>query len=69
MPPARSRRPDSATYDSVAAWLETELDRSAAAHPNPARSPSLHRLNRTEYANAIRDLLGLEINGAVDAAR
>ena len=64
MPPSRSRRPDNATYDSVAAWLETELDRSAAAHPNPGRPPSLHRLNRTEYANAIRDLLGLEINGA-----
>ena len=65
MPPARSRRPDNGTYDSVIAWLETELDRSAAARPNPARSPSLHRLNRTEYANAIRDLFGLEINGAV----
>ena len=64
MPPARSRRPDNATYDAVAAWLETELDRSASARPNPGRSPSLHRLNRTEYANAIRDLLGLEINGA-----
>ena len=37
MPPARSRRPDSATYDSVAAWLETELDRSAAAHPESGR--------------------------------
>ena len=64
MPPARSRRPDDATYESVATWLETELDRSAAAHPNPGRSAALHRLNRTEYANAIRDLLGLEINGA-----
>lgn len=64
MPPMRSRRPDDATYDSVAAWLETALDRSAAAHPDPGRSPSLHRLNRTEYANAVRDLLGLEINGA-----
>ena len=64
MPPARSRRPDNATYDSVAAWLETELDRSAAGQPNPATSPSLHRLNRTEYANAVRDLLGLEIHGA-----
>ena len=63
MPPVRSRRPDNATYESVAAWLETELDRSAAAHRDPGRSASLHRLNRTEYANAIRDLLGLEING------
>ena len=48
MPPARSRRPDNTTYDSVATWLETELDRSAAAHPNPGRSASLHRLNRTD---------------------
>ena len=64
MPPPRSRRPDSATYDAVAAWLETELDRAAAASPNPGRPASLHRLNRTEYANAIRDLLGIEIDGA-----
>ena len=63
MPPLRSRRPESATYDSVAGWLESELDRAAAASPNPGRPPSLHRLNRTEYANAIRDLLGIEIDG------
>ena len=63
MPPPGSRRPDNATYDAVAAWLETELDRAAAAHPNPGRPASLHRLNRTEYANAVRDLLGVEIDG------
>jgi hypothetical protein len=62
MPPARVRRPDAATYDAAAEWLESELDRAAAAHPNPGRPSSLHRLNRTEYANAIRDLLGIEIN-------
>ena len=45
------------------AWLETELDRAAAAHPNPGRPADLHRLNRTEYANAVRDLLGVEIDG------
>ena len=64
MPPPRNRRPDTATYDAVASWLEAELDREAAAHPNPGRPPALHRLNRTEYANAIRDLLGMEIDGA-----
>ena len=68
MPPPGSRRPDNATYDAVAAWLETELDRAAAAHPNPGRPADLHRLNRTEYANAVRDLLGVEIDAAVDAA-
>ena len=63
MPPPRSRRPDAATYDAVAGWLESELDRAAAASPNPGRPSALHRLNRTEYANAIRDLLGIEIDG------
>ena len=61
MPPAGvSRRPDQATYDSFATYLETELDRAAAAKPNPGR-PVVHRLNRAEYINAIRDLLDLEI--------
>jgi hypothetical protein len=64
MPPARVRRPDAATYDAVASWIEAELDRGAAANPAPGRPPALHRLNRTEYANAIRDLLGIEIDGA-----
>src|ERR1700687_1597377 len=62
MPPPGARRPDNATYDRVASWLETELDREAAAHVNPGRSAGLHRLNRTEYANAVRDLLGVEID-------
>ncbi len=62
MPPPPSRRPDNATYDTVASWLESELDRAAAAHPNPGRPADLHRLNRTEYANAIRDLLGVEVD-------
>jgi hypothetical protein len=63
MPPPRSRRPDGATYDAAAGWLESELDRTSAASPNPGRPASLHRLNRTEYANAIHDLLGIEIDG------
>jgi len=46
----------------VATWLETALDRAAAMHPNPGRPGELHRLNRTEYGNAVRDLLGLEID-------
>ena len=64
MPPAGNRRPDNATYDTVATWLETELDRAAAANLNPGRPADLHRLNRTEYGNAIRDLLDIEIDAA-----
>ena len=60
MPPAGMPRPDEATYDSLATYLEQELD---SARPNPGR-PVLHRLNRAEYTNAIRDLLALEIDGA-----
>jgi mono/diheme cytochrome c family protein len=63
MPPASMPRPDNGTYDRVATWLETELDRAANARPNPGRPADLHRLNRTEYANAIRDLLAIEIDG------
>src|SRR5262245_12105584 len=63
MPPPPARRPDQATYDRLTGWLETELDRQAAAHPNPGR-PAIHRLNRSEYANAIRDLLDLDVNVA-----
>ncbi len=61
----RSRRPDNKTYDAVAAWLETELDRNAAANPNPGRPADLHRLNRAEYANAVRDLLGVQVDGTL----
>ena len=60
MPPAGRPRPAPAVYSALAGWLETGLDREAAARPNPGRTESLHRLNRTEYANAIRDLLDLE---------
>jgi mono/diheme cytochrome c family protein len=61
MPPVDKPRPDEATYESVAAALEASLDRSAAAQPNPGR-PLLHRMNRTEYRNAIRDLLALDFD-------
>ncbi len=59
MPPARRPRPDDATYDAVATWLETSLDRAAATRSNPGR-PLLHRMNRTEYRNAVRDLLAVD---------
>ena len=61
MPPPRRPRPDAETYGAFATWLETALDRAAAAEPNPGR-PTIHRLNRLEYANAVRDLLHLEID-------
>jgi len=61
MPPAGVPRPNPATYEAMIAWLERELDRSAVAN---VPAPGLHRLNRTEYANAIRDLLALEIDPA-----
>jgi hypothetical protein len=64
MPPPGARRPDNAAYDAAAGWLESALDLAAAAHPNPGRPAGLHRLNRTEYANAIRELLGVEIDAA-----
>jgi hypothetical protein len=61
MPPAGMPRPDPAMYDSFATYLETELDRLAAANPNPGR-PAVHRLNRAEYSNAVRDLLAIDID-------
>src|SRR5215469_9073370 len=62
MPPIGLPRPDGKTYDAVAGWLESELERAAAVHVNPGRPAELHRLNRTEYANAVRDLTGIEVN-------
>ncbi|HWF07246.1 MAG TPA: DUF1592 domain-containing protein [Bryobacteraceae bacterium] len=60
MPPTGFPRPDPATYDRLSIYLEAELDKQAAAHPNPADLPNLHRLTRTEYKNAVRDLLALD---------
>ena len=60
MPPAGMPRPDDATYDRTATYLETALDQAAAAHPHPGDLPYLHRLTRTEYQNAVRDLLGVD---------
>ncbi len=59
MPPVDMRRPDPATFEAMMAWLENELDRDAKPYTPP---PGLHRLNRTEYANSIRDLLDLPID-------
>ncbi|MEE2635889.1 MAG: DUF1592 domain-containing protein [Acidobacteriota bacterium] len=60
MPPVGRPRPDQATIEAVAGWLERSLDRHAALAPDPGARPSLHRLSRTEYANAVRDLLALD---------
>jgi len=63
MPPPGVPRPDPATANAFAAELEKIIDEDAATHPNPG-SPYLHRLNRTEYANSIRDLLGVQVDAA-----
>ncbi len=63
MPPAGRPRPEPSAYTAVASTLETALDRVAAADPEPGRT-TVHRLNRREYANAVRDLLTLEIDAA-----
>ena len=63
MPPSGMPKPDKANVDEFLTWLETSIDKAAAAHPNPGR-PALHRLNRAEYANAIRDMLALNIDSA-----
>jgi mono/diheme cytochrome c family protein len=60
MPPPGRPRPDAATYRDVASWLEAEIDSAAAARPNPGRTSAVHRLNRTQYNNAIRDLFALD---------
>src|SRR5262245_27743846 len=64
MPPAGRPRPDEAAQDQFVAWLSTELQKSFDAHPNPGRTQTFHRLNRTEYHNAIRDLLAIDVEVA-----
>jgi hypothetical protein len=64
MPPAGLPRPGEAAYTSAIGTLETSLDKAAAAHPNPGRTATFRRLNRTEYHNAIRDLLALDVDTA-----
>ena len=64
MPPAGRPRPDDVARRDFVHSLETRLDRAAAEHPDPGRTSVLHRLNRTEYQNAIRDLLALEVDAS-----
>ena len=62
MPPVGMPRPDTAAYHSIASFLETEIDRAWAMRPNPGRISAVHRLNRVEYNNAIRDLFALDVD-------
>ena len=62
MPPQGMPRPDAAAYDAFLTRLETQLDGVAAAHPNPGRKDVLHRLNRSEYRNVVRDLLAVDLD-------
>src|SRR5215475_9663938 len=64
MPPQGAPHPDDATRNNLISWLTNELDRSAAANPNPGR-PLLSRLNRTQYATVIRDQMSLEVDPSV----
>ena len=61
MPPPGMPRPEPAVMAGFSKWLESSLDAEAAAHPNPGR-PAIHRLNRAEYSNAIRDIFALDTN-------
>ena len=65
MPPAGSARPEAAAYQGLLDTIEAALDARADAAPNPGRTDTFRRLNRTEYRNAVRDLLGLDVD--VDA--
>jgi mono/diheme cytochrome c family protein len=64
MPPQGSPRPDAGTYQELASWLETKIDEAYRARPRSGRVPAIHRLNRAEYSNAVRDLLAVEIDAA-----
>ncbi len=65
MPPEESPRPKGRAIDSVVAILEASLDQLAVDRPDPGRTDTFRRLNRTEYGNAIRDLLALDIDASV----
>ncbi len=64
MPPIGKERPTDQAYHELAGKLSSTLDRAAAKNPNPGRTETFRRLNRTEYQNAIRDLLALDIDAA-----
>src|ERR1019366_4763530 len=63
MPPLNARRPEPAAYESFIETVETQIDKSAASKPYLV-APGVHRMNRVEYANAVRDLLGLDVDPA-----
>ncbi|MEN3338335.1 MAG: hypothetical protein V7647_2011, partial [Acidobacteriota bacterium] len=60
MPPPGRPRPDSQQVQALASYLEAEIDHDAAQRPNPGRTEAIHRLNRAEYHNAVRDVLALD---------
>ena len=62
MPPMEMPKPAEDTYNKLVQWLETEIDNLASNNPNPGRTDTFHRLNRAEYANAVRDLLSIEVD-------
>ena len=62
MPPIGRPRPDASAYEGLATFLEGELDRAYAAAPNPGRIGAVHRLNRTQYNNAVRDLFAVDMD-------
>ncbi len=64
MPPDGAPRPEPEVYAGLVRYLETTLDSLAAATPNPGRTETFRRLNRTEYRNAVRDLLDLDVDVA-----
>ncbi len=64
MPPSGAPRPDEATYTALVDYLKSALDKAASEKPNPGRTESFRRMNRTEYRNAIRDLLALDVDVA-----
>ena len=68
MPPAGARRPEAAELDALASALEGRVDRAAAVNPNPGSRP-FQRLNRAEYARAVKDMLGIDVDVAGAAAR
>ena len=62
MPPAGRPRPDLAIYERLSGWLEAEIDRVAMVNPDPGRTEAVHRLNRVEYRNAVKDLLAIDVD-------
>ena len=64
MPPSNRPRPPAEARRAALEWLETSLDAASEANPNPGRTETLRRLNRTEYQNAIRDLLALDVDAS-----